>query len=219
MVTITPELVLRAYAAGVFPMSEARDDPRLFWVDPVRRGVLPLDRVHVPRRLRRTVLSERFRVTSNAAFGEVIAACAEARPDRPETWINGSIVDLFTRLYDMGFAHSVETWEGDRLAGGLYGVALGAAFFGESMFSRSADASKVALVHLCGRLLIGGFTLLDTQFVTAHLARFGAHEIARGDYHERLDAALKRKADFRLGGIDPSAQSVLAILQSSTHTS
>jgi leucyl/phenylalanyl-tRNA--protein transferase len=215
MVTLTPELLLRAYAAGIFPMAEAADDPELFWVDPVRRGVLPLDRFHLPRRLARTLRRGRFEIRCDGAFEAVMRHCAAATDDRPQTWINDEIVTLYTELFRRGAAHSVETWLEGELVGGLYGVHLGAVFFGESMFSRVTDASKVALVHLVARLRQGGFMLLDTQFVTEHLQRFGAVEIPRREYHSRLQAALAGSAYFppELAG-DP-----LASLQSSTPTS
>jgi len=216
MVKVTPELLLRAYAAGVFPMAEARDDDRLFWVDPEQRGILPLDRVHLPRRLRRTFLAGRFQITCDRDFRAVIEGCAQARPERPSTWINDRILELYSALHRMGFAHSIEAWSGERLVGGLYGVALGAAFFGESMFSRETDASKVALVHLIGRLRLGGFVLLDTQFVTEHLARFGTVEIPRAEYHRQLDRAVRSHADLHLGGREPSP---VELLQSITQTS
>ncbi len=187
---ITPELMLRAYQAGLFPMAETRHADRLHWLDPARRGVLPLDGFHLPRRLRRTVLSDQFEVTADAAFAAVIAGCAEQAPGREDTWINADIERLFIALHRMGHAHSVETWQQGALVGGLYGVSLGGAFFGESMFSRARDASKVALVHLVARLRLGGYGLLDTQFVTAHLARFGAREIPRDSYKTRLARAL-----------------------------
>jgi len=196
MLELTPDMLLRAYANGMFPMAEDRDDPELFWVDPRLRGVIPLDRFHVPRRLRRTVRSARFEVAFDGDFHAVIEACADATQDRPKTWINERIITLYTSLYHMGHAHSVECWRGDELVGGLYGVTLGAAFFGESMFSRERDASKVALVHLVERLRAGGFTLLDTQFVTAHLTGFGAIELPRGTYLGQLRAALERQATF-----------------------
>jgi leucyl/phenylalanyl-tRNA--protein transferase len=164
---ITPEVLLRAYAVGIFPMAESADDPTLFWVEPEERGVIPLDGLKVSSRLARTVRSDRFRVTVDRAFGEVIDGCAEAKPGRDNTWINRRIRTLYTGLHVIGHCHSVEVWEGDQLAGGLYGVNLGGAFFGESMFHRARDASKVALVHLVARLIAGGFTLLDTQYVTA----------------------------------------------------
>ena len=187
---ITPELLLRAYAEGIFPMAERRNDPTLFWVSPDRRGILPLDAFHVPRRLARTVRSDRFRVTADSAFLDVILACAAPAPDRRETWINAEIVHLYSALNASGYAHSLECWEGDRLVGGLYGVHLGGVFFGESMFSRLRDASKVALVHLVARLRAGGFKLLDAQFITAHLQQFGAIEIPREAYLSELRRAL-----------------------------
>jgi leucyl/phenylalanyl-tRNA--protein transferase len=187
---ITPELLLRAYRAGLFPMAETRDGFRLYWLDPEVRGVLPLDGFHLPRRLARTVLSERYRVTTDAAFEVVIAACAESGPRRAETWINPTIERLFVALHGLGHAHSVECWDGTELVGGLYGLAIGGAFFGESMFSRARDASKVALVHLVARLRMGGFTLLDTQFVTTHLAQFGTSEVPRAAYRRSLADAI-----------------------------
>lgn len=187
---LTPDLLLRAYRVGLFPMAETRGDFRLYWLDPELRGVLPLDAFHLPRRLRRTVLGERYRVTTDCDFAAVIAACAEATSDRPETWINPVIERLFIALHRMGHAHSVEAWDGDRLVGGLYGLAIGGAFFGESMFSRARDASKVALVHLVARLRLGGFGLLDTQFVTQHLAQFGTAEVPREAYRAQLTAAV-----------------------------
>ncbi|WP_144299985.1 leucyl/phenylalanyl-tRNA--protein transferase [Elioraea rosea] len=195
--TVTPELVLRAYRAGLFPMAERRNAERLYWLDPDRRGVQPLDAFHLPRRLARTVLSGAFEVRCDGAFSEVLAGCAESTEDRPETWINTDIERLFGALHAMGYAHSVECWRDGRLVGGLYGVALGGAFFGESMFSRERDASKVALVHLVVRLRLGGFVLLDTQFVTDHLARFGAIEVPRLEYRRLLAEAVELPAVFR----------------------
>lgn len=191
---LTPDIVLRAYAEGVFPMAERRDDPELFWVSPDMRGIIPLDDFHVPRRLARTVRSERFTVTTDLAFVDVMLACAEPAPGREQTWINNEILRLYTALHASGSAHSIECWREGRLVGGLYGVALGAAFFGESMFSRETDASKVALVHLVARLLAGGFELLDTQFQTSHLARFGTIEIPRRQYMALLKRAIAREA-------------------------
>jgi leucyl/phenylalanyl-tRNA--protein transferase len=188
-VAITPDLLMRAYRAGLFPMAESRGADRLFWLDPEQRGILPLDGFHLPRRLLRTVLSGPYTVTVDTAFPQVIAACAAPVPGREDSWINPEIELLFTSLYRMGHGHSVETWQDGVLVGGLYGVALGGAFFGESMFSRARDASKVALVHLVARLRLGGFTLLDTQFITSHLAQFGATEIPRALYKEHLAAA------------------------------
>lgn len=213
---LTPQILLRAYAAGIFPMAESREDPRLYWIDPEMRGLLPLDKFHVPKSLRQTVRRGVFRVTCNTAFHDVMRGCAEATPGRPNTWINAEIVKLYEDLYAMGNAHSVECWQDGVLAGGLYGVALGAAFFGESMFSRARDASKVALVHLVARLKAGGYRLLDTQFVTDHLRRFGTVEISRGEYHRRLGEALKIQATF-YSDLPPGA--LEAVLQSSTQTS
>jgi leucyl/phenylalanyl-tRNA--protein transferase len=191
---LTPEILLRAYAEGLFPMAERRGDPTLYWVSPERRGVIPLDSFHVPHRLARTVRSGRFSVTADQAFPEVMLACAAPAPGREETWINGEILRLYTALHAGGHAHSIECWQNGVLVGGLYGVRLGAAFFGESMFSHERDASKVALVHLVEGLKRGGFVLLDTQFITAHLSRFGAIEIPRAQYLVKLADALNREA-------------------------
>jgi len=174
---VTPELMLRAYRAGLFPMAETRDGDRLYWLDPEQRGILPLDFFHLSRRLLRTVLAEPYEVTSDTDFTAVIAGCAATGPGRDDTWINADIERLFTGLHRMGHAHSIECRQDGALVGGLYGVVIGGAFFGESMFSRARDASKVALAHLVARLRLGGFRLLDTQFVTAHLAQFGATEL------------------------------------------
>ena len=191
---LTPEILLRAYSEGVFPMAERRDDPELFWVSPERRGIIPLDAFHVPKRLARTVRSDRFAVTSDACFAEVMRQCAAPAPGREQSWINDEILRLYTALHEAGHAHSLETWRGGELVGGLYGVSLGAAFFGESMFSRETDASKVALVHLVARLIEGGYVLLDTQFITDHLARFGTVEIPRAAYLARLREAIAADA-------------------------
>lgn len=209
---ITPEIMLRAYAAGIFPMSEAADDPTLFWVEPELRGVIPLQDFHLSSRLARTVRSDRFEVRVDTAFREVITACAEARPDRPETWINGRIREIFEELHELGYAHSVECWREGRLVGGLYGLSLGAAFFGESMFHRETDASKVALVHLVGRLRRGGYRLLDAQFQTDHLAQFGTREVSREGYARMLDAALEHDGDWWCWppGTTPDGRAVLA---------
>ena len=189
-VEVTADLVLRAYRHGLFPMAEGRDGDKLFWLDPVKRGVLPLDSFHLSRRLLRTVLSDQYVVTVDTNFAGTIAGCATPLPDRMDTWINPQIERLFTELFRMGYSHSVETWQDGILVGGLSGVALGAAFFGESMFSFARDASKVALAHLVARLRLGGFRLLDTQFVTAHLSQFGAEEIPRDVYKLQLAAAV-----------------------------
>src|SRR5579872_1657831 len=193
---ITPEVLLRAYACGIFPMAESADDPSLFWVEPEMRGVIPLDGFRIASRLGRTVRSDVFSVTVDAAFKAVVAGCAAPQAGRHDTWINRRIRDLYTGLYDLGHAHSVEVWQNGDLVGGLYGVNLGRAFFGESMFHRARDASKVALVHLVARLIAGGFELLDTQYVTEHLRSFGAVEIPRRRYMALLENALKGEADF-----------------------
>lgn len=187
---------MRAYQWGLFPMGENRDDPTIYWVDPEVRGILPLDGFHVPRRLARSLRRAPFDITVDRAYGAVIDACSEAAPRRQTTWINGRIVELYNDLFDMGYAHSVECWRDGKLVGGLYGVAIGGAFFGESMFSRASDASKAALVHLVERLRHGGYALLDTQFVTDHLAQFGTVEVVRGEYLQLLARALRRTGDF-----------------------
>jgi leucyl/phenylalanyl-tRNA---protein transferase len=217
MIALTPAVLLRAYAAGIFPMAESAEDRELFWVDPERRGVLPLDRFHLPRRLRRTLRHGGFEVACDADFAAIIRGCAEATAERPKTWINDEIAGLYVALHRQGYAHSVEVRHAGALVGGLYGVTLGAAFFGESMFSRVTDASKVALAHLVARLRIGGFQLLDTQFATSHLERFGVTEISRSAYHRRLDRALAAQAYFPLEPLDGAA--VASLLQSSTLTS
>ena len=190
MELLDPQLVLGAYAVGVFPMADARDADSVYWVEPRRRAVLPLDGFHLSRSLRRTIAADRFRVTADHAFGDILRLCAETAPGRPDTWISGPIEQAFLRLHRLGHAHSIECWDGERLAGGLYGLALGRAFFGESMVSRATDASKVALAWLVARLKVGGFTLLDCQFQTAHLASLGAVEIDRAAYLVSLGEAL-----------------------------
>lgn len=216
MTELTPELLLRAYAVGIFPMADSRASRHLYWLDPEWRGIIPLDAFHAPRRLRKTVRRKPFDVRVDSAFRQVIATCAERREGRQESWINVDIERLYTALHELGVAHSVECWRAGELVGGLYGVALGGAFFGESMFSHTADGSKVALVHLVARLTLGGFTLLDTQFITRHLQQFGAIEIPRAEYRQRLAAALKQSPVFQpeLGDAD-----LLAFLQSTTQRS
>ncbi|MGI9364138.1 MAG: leucyl/phenylalanyl-tRNA--protein transferase [Rhizobiaceae bacterium] len=196
MMEITPQVLLKAYACGIFPMAESSDDPGLFWVEPELRGIIPLDQFHVPRRLARVVRQGKYDVRVDTAFGDVLHLCAQATPGRPNTWINGRIAQLYNELHAMGHCHSVECWDGERLVGGLYGVRLGGAFFGESMFSRARDASKVALVHLVERMVAGGFELLDTQFNTKHLSQFGAVEVPKTAYETLLDRALVVEADF-----------------------
>ena len=216
---LTPEILLAAYAAGVFPMAESADDPGLFWVDPRHRGILPLDAFHIPRRLLRVVRQNRFEVRCDTTFEEVIRGCAETSEKRPNTWINDEIVRLYVALFARGAAHSVECRRGGMLVGGLYGVSIGAAFFGESMFSRESDASKVALVHLVARLRLGGYRLLDTQFLTPHLAHFGGIEITRPRYRRLLAAALASRASFPLELPKAAVGDVAAPLQSSKMTS
>ena len=193
---LDPDLLLRAYAAGIFPMADARDADELYWVEPKKRGVLPLDGFHLPRSLAKLLRQDRFELTADRAFAEVMRACAAPAAGRTDTWINESILDGYTRLHRLGFAHSLECWQDGELVGGLYGVKLGAAFFGESMFTRTRDASKVALAHLIARLRVGGFRLLDTQFLTAHLERFGTIEVPRAAYRSLLDSALSSAGDF-----------------------
>jgi leucyl/phenylalanyl-tRNA---protein transferase len=216
MLEITPDLLLQAYRIGVFPMGERRDDPKLYWLDPRLRAVLPLDGFHLPKRLARTVRQGMFEVTADCAFTEVMRACAEPRPGHPESWINEPILDLYGELFRRGHAHSIECRRAGELVGGLYGVSVGAAFFGESMFSRERDASKVALVHLVARLIKAGFRLLDCQFMTEHLRSFGAIEMPREEFRVLLAEAVERTASFQreLGGEDPCS-----VVQASTRTS
>lgn len=193
----TVDDLIHCYERGLFPMADSQFDADFYLVDPQKRGVIPLDAFHVPHRLARTVRSDRYIVTADRDFAAVIAACAASKPGRRETWINAPIERLYGELHRIGKAHSIEVREADgELVGGLYGVSLGAAFFGESMFSRRRDVSKIALTHLVGRLIAGGYRLLDTQFITDHLTQFGAVEIGRDDYHRRLGPALSARADF-----------------------
>jgi leucyl/phenylalanyl-tRNA--protein transferase len=224
MATLTPQLLLSAYASGLFPMANDRDDPVIHWIEPERRGVLPLDGLHVARSLRKVIRQQRFQVRLDGAFERVIRACAEPRPERPRTWINDELIEAYSQLHRLGFAHSVESWQDGRLVGGVYGVSLGAAFFGESMFTRARDASKVALVALAERLRQGGFLLLDTQFVTDHLRRFGAIEIARSSYRQQLRRALRQDAslygdDGAVVSASPWPSPVMGSAQSTTQTS
>ncbi len=209
MTAITPQVLLRAYAAGVFPMAESADDPALYWVEPDERGIIPLDGFHVSRSLAKRVRHHVFEIRIDTAFGNVIKACAEATEDRKETWINSRIVSLYTQLHKMGCAHSVESWQEGRLVGGLYGVRIGAVFFGESMFSRATDASKVALVHLVARLKFGGFHLLDAQFQNDHLKQFGTQTLGKAAYHQKLEMAINQDADFHAFKADDDPATVL----------
>lgn len=196
IVEISPQVLLKAYACGIFPMAESAEDPSLHWIDPPLRGILPLEAFHVPRRLARTVRQDRFTIFVDRDFEAVIDGCAQPGTGRSRTWINRRIRTLYCKLHESGHCHSVEVYDGERLAGGLYGVRLGGAFFGESMFHLERDASKIALVHLVARLRAGGFALLDTQFVTAHLKSFGARELPRRRYQKLLEAAISKDADF-----------------------
>jgi leucyl/phenylalanyl-tRNA--protein transferase len=215
---LKPEQLLQAYAIGVFPMAESRNDPRMFFVDPDKRGIISLDHIHISRSLRKAMRQSAFDVRCNTAFEVVLDSCAEVTDDRPDTWINPKIRQLYLELAAQGRCHSVEVWLGDALVGGLYGVALGGAFFGESMFSRVTNASKIAMVHLLARLRAGGFRLLDCQFITDHLRQFGAEEISRAAYHTLLKDALRRPATFYSLPDDDGAL-VSSLLQSSSQTS
>ena len=219
-VELTPDLALRAYAAGIFPMAEGRGELDVFWVDPDMRGLIPLNDFHVPKRLKKIVRQGIFEIRYDTAFELVIRACAEKREDNGDTWINEKIINLYLELYQLDHAHSVECWRNGRLVGGLYGISLGAAFFGESMFSRETNASKVALVYLIARMHMGGYRLLDTQFVTDHLKQFGAIEITRQNYRALLDDALSNDAIFYREVSPEKEEGILsAILQSTTQTS
>lgn len=214
LIEITPQVLMKAYACGIFPMAESADDPALHWIEPQNRGVLPLDGVHIPKRLKRTIRTTGLQVRIDTEYEGVIDGCAGAREGRDSTWINGRIRSLYRELFRQGHCHTVEVWNGQRLVGGLYGVALEGAFFGESMFSYERDASKIALAYLAARLIHGGFRLLDTQFVTEHLKQFGTIEIDRTAFHRRLEQALAQPADFNRLPADASAEEILHILES-----
>jgi leucyl/phenylalanyl-tRNA---protein transferase len=217
---IIPErTLLNAYRDGIFPMAESRTDNEVFWVDPNRRAIMPLDAFHVPKRLARTIRTTKLKVTADAAFESVIAACAETKAGRENTWINPLIERSYINLHVKGHAHSIEVWNAEALVGGLYGVSIGAAFFGESMFSRETDASKIALIHLAARLKAGGYALLDTQFMTEHLRQFGTIELPKARYKELLAKAVAMKANFYVLGGAGAAGCVGAVLQLTTHTS
>jgi leucyl/phenylalanyl-tRNA---protein transferase len=196
MFEITPQVLLKAYSCGIFPMAESADDPALYWIEPQQRGVLPLDGLHIPRRLLRTVRTTPFKVKVDSDYDRVIDGCAAPRAGRMSTWINNRIRTLYRELFELGACHTVEVWNDDKMVGGLYGVALKSAFFGESMFSTERDASKIALVHLAARLIRGGFTLLDTQFVTDHLRQFGTIELDRMTFQRELERALEKDGNF-----------------------
>lgn len=211
--TITPGVLLRAYAAGLFPMAEDAGDEQLFWFDPRQRGVFPLDGLIVSKSLAKSIRAEKLDIRVDSAFEAVLAGCAESQPGREKTWINETIAALFRELFDMGFAHSVEAWRGDELVGGLYGLALGGAFFGESMFHRAPNASKICLTYLVARLRRGGYSLLDAQFITPHLESLGAKEISRDEYRHKLEAALMIQGDFtRLDQLLPPGE-VLSLVR------
>lgn len=212
MIEITPQVLLKAYSCGIFPMAESADDPALYWIEPEHRGILPLESGHFPRRLLRTVRTTPLQIRIDTDYESVIDGCAAPRQGRSTTWINKRIRTLYRELFEQGDCHTVEAWSEDRLVGGLYGVALKGAFFGESMFSYARDASKIALVHLVARLIYGGFTLLDTQFVTEHLRQFGTVELDRAAFHDRLEKALKTDADFNALPSDPSPETVVRIV-------
>jgi leucyl/phenylalanyl-tRNA---protein transferase len=211
MFEITPQVLLKAYSCGIFPMAESADDPALYWIEPQQRGVLPLDALHIPKRLLRTVRTTPFKVKVDSDYDGVIDGCAAPRAGRMSTWINNRIRCLYRELFELGSCHTVEVWDGDKMVGGLYGVALKSAFFGESMFSTERDASKIALVHLTARLIRGGFTLLDTQFVTEHLRQFGTIELDRMTFQRELENALDQDADFYALPRDASGPEVAEI--------
>jgi leucyl/phenylalanyl-tRNA---protein transferase len=214
LIDITPEVLLKAYACGIFPMAESADDPALYWIEPDMRGIIPLEGFHLSARLKRTVRTTPFTVWIDRDFDAVIDGCAEAKPDRARTWINDRIRKIYRSLFEHGHCHSVEVYDGEALVGGLYGVSLGRAFFGESMFHHARDASKIALVHLVARLRAGGYRLLDTQYVTDHLKTFGAVEVGKKRYHRLLEDALVGEADFGALATDRpvSGAEVLALL-------
>lgn len=217
MIEITPQVLLKAYSCGIFPMAESADDPALYWIEPQHRGILPLDDIHVPRRLARTLRNTPLTVKVDTDFEGVISGCAASRPGRRSTWINTRIRNLYRELFRLGHCHTIEVWKDDELVGGLYGVALGGAFFGESMFSSERDASKIALLHLAGRLIAGGFKLLDTQFVTEHLRQFGTLEVERDEFHRRLEDALRVRADFHLLPEQVDPELILAFVARARH--
>ena len=211
---ITPQVLLRAYSAGIFPMAESADDPSLYWIEPEERGVIPLKGFHISNSLRKSVRKQKFEIRIDTAFDEVIRSCAEKTDTRDVTWINNRIYKLYMQLHKMGCCHSVEAWADGKLVGGLYGVRIGSVFFGESMFSRATDASKVALVHLVARLNYGGFKLLDAQFQNPHIAQFGTYTIKKADYKPILEEALDGVGEFAAFDGDQSPEMVLKFAQS-----
>ncbi len=218
MIDITPQVLLKAYACGIFPMAESAEDSALYWIEPERRGILPLGDIHVPKRLARTIRQERYEVRIDHDFEAIIDGCAESRPGRQSTWINQRIRSLYGELFSLGHCHTVEVWREGALKGGLYGVRLGGAFFGESMFSREPDASKIALIYLAARLKFGGFSLLDTQFLTDHLVKFGAIEVSREKFQRLLDGALPGAGEFSKLPAGASGASVLQLVNQTSNT-
>jgi leucyl/phenylalanyl-tRNA--protein transferase len=216
MIEITPQVLLKAYSCGIFPMAESADDPALYWIEPQHRGVLPLDGVHFPRRLLRTVRTTPLVVRIDTDYDAIIDGCSAPRPGRTSTWINKRIRSLYRELFDRGVCHTVEVWNADRVVGGLYGVALKGAFFGESMFSFERDASKIALVHLVTRLIAGGFKLLDTQFTTDHLRQFGTIELDRDQFQIKLESALRTEGNFNALPAGISGEQVVALIMQMT---
>jgi len=211
-ITITPQVLLKAYSCGIFPMAESADDPALYWIEPQQRGVLPLSGIHLSTRMAQTLRNTHLRVKIDTNYAGVIEGCAAPRPGRRTTWINRRIRELYAELFELGYCHTVETWNGDRLVGGLYGVALNGAFFGESMFSLEREASKIALMHLAARLIHGNFVLLDTQFVTDHLRQFGAREVERTEFQGLLEIALEQQAHFGALPAETPAEQVIEII-------
>jgi leucyl/phenylalanyl-tRNA---protein transferase len=210
---ITPQVLLKAYSCGIFPMAESADDPQLYWIEPISRGILPLNAVRLPKRLVRTIKQQPFEVRVDTNFDATIAGCAASRPGRRTTWINDQIRTLYRELYILGHCHTVEVWSGKRMVGGLYGVSLGGAFFGESMFSTETDASKIALIYLCARLIHGKYALLDTQFVTDHLRQFGTIEVDRPQFHAALETALPLPGDYRRLAVNASPAEIVDIIE------
>lgn len=218
LIEITPQVLLKAYSCGIFPMAESADDPALYWIEPEQRGIIPLNEIHIPKRLARTVRAAPYEIRIDHDFEQVIDACATPAPGRKKTWINQRIRELYGALFDKGHCHTVECWLDGELVGGLYGVSLGGAFFGESMFHTKRDASKVALAHLAARLKFGNYVLLDTQFVTDHLATFGAIELDREQYHSQLESALPISGAFSAFSGDSSPSLVLQLVNQTSNT-
>ncbi len=210
---ITAQVLIKAYSCGIFPMAESAEDTTLYWIEPEHRGIVPLNKVHIPRRLARSIRSSAFDVRVDNDYDGVLDGCAASRPGRRSTWINERIRNLYRDLYELGYCHTVEVWHEEKLVGGLYGVALGGAFFGESMFSTMRDASKIAMVYLIARLISGGYQLLDTQFVTEHLRQFGTVEVERKDFHVLLEKALPIEAEFHKLAVDTPAQLITDIIK------